>query len=740
MGSWRAWAAIAVAGLALSGGGAFALAQDASDAPAAEPPIGAMPAARPYPYARPATTAATAIHRSLQAARPTAPPSQARAAAKPAPVTAPLAPAPPQTAAAAAAAPPPAPGARLQPGAPIPAGELEAFIDGVVREGMQRDHIPGVSISVVQNGQVALNKAYGFASYEPRRAADANATLFRLGAISASFTWLAVMREVEHGHMRLDAPINIYLPEKLQVRDQGYAEPIHLRDLMDHASGFEDRAMGRLYERDPSRVRPLETYLRQERPRRVTTPGHHPEFTEYDAALAGEAVSQVTGQPFEDLIDAELLRPLNLAHTTFREPRDAIRGLPAPMSPTLAQSMAVGYRWTGLDLEPRPFAYAGQIAPAASASSDATDMGRVMLLLLGNGVLDGQTLFGAQTANGLKTVLLTGAPGVAGWTYGLKQQSLPAGVEGLGLEGPGLSFYADMTLAPSLNLGVFAAGDSETARLVLSRLPALIVEHFYAAPAAQPPAAGADPDALRQTYAGHYLSEARRYGGLEKFVDLMTHTMTVQARPDGRLVIRAPEGEGVWTPSGTDGRFVSFTTGATSAFDLKDGKAKRWYAPSGGQSFERVGFLMRPAGLAVFAALAVVASIATLIGLFVRDRRDFRQTGMQQRASALQTSASVLWLLAGAFLAIWSWGATRDAAQSFFDWPGGFILVASACALVAAVATVGQLLSLPSVWRGGRRLDSWTGGRKLTFTVTVLVFLAFSGILAAWGALEPWNS
>ncbi len=45
---------------------------------------------------------------------------------------------------------------------------------------------------------------------------------------------------------------------------------------------------------------------------------------------------------------------------------------------------------------------------------------------------------------------------------------------------------------------------------------------------------------------------------------------------------------------------------------------------------------------------------------------------------------------------------------------------------------------LPLVWRGGRRVDSWTLGRKLRFTATALIFAAFSVVLAIWGAIYPW--
>jgi hypothetical protein len=149
---------------------------------------------------------------------------------------------------------------------------------------------------------------------------------------------------------------------------------------------------------------------------------------------------------------------------------------------------------------------------------------------------------------------------------------------------------------------------------------------------------------------------------------------------------------------------------------------------------------MRPAALAVLAALTLAASFAALLGLVMRDRRDFRQTVLQGRASALQTAASTLWLLAALAFAVWAWGAVMDPAMAMFNWPGAFILIASACAFVAALASAGQLALLPAAWRGGRRLDSWSLGRKLSFTYTAAVFLAFSVTLALWGALEPWNN
>ena len=78
--------------------------------------------------------------------------------------------------------------------------------------------------------------------------------------------------------------------------------------------------------------------------------------------------------------------------------------------------------------------------------------------------------------------------------------------------------------------------------------------------------------------------------------------------------------------------------------------------------------------------------------------------------------------------------------MAFSEWPGPWVVIASSSAVVASLCSLGQTLLLPAVWRGGRRVESWTSWRKLRFTVTALVFLAFGVLLMLWGALEPWSA
>jgi CubicO group peptidase (beta-lactamase class C family) len=679
--------------------------------------------AKPHPAAAPAPHAA--------ALSPTHPP----AAAKPKPVAAATAkPAQP------VAAPPPAPvqanGARLAPGTPMPPAELEAFVDGVVRQAMTAHHIAGVAVSVVQNGQVVLDKGYGFAG--TGRAVDPNTTLFRVGSISKTFTWIALMKEVEAGRMRLDSPINLYLPEPLQVRDQGFRRPIRVRDLMTHSAGFEDRALGQLFEKDPERIRPLADYLREERPRRVREAGVVSVYSNYGAMLAGAATSYVDGRPYQDLIDSEILGPLGLSHTSVREPYPARADLPRPMPSALAADLSTGYRWAGGGYRPQAFEYVTQGAPAGAVSSTAGDMARYMLMILNGGTLNGATVYGPDVAKGFRTTLQANAPGVNGWDDGFMEFSLPGGFRGQGHGGDTLWFHSMMVTVPDLNLGVFVTTNTDTGPVLATLLPQEIVGRFYAAPLISPKAGVPALFDDRAVYAGTYLDDRRPYHGLQKFVFTLIGQAKIAVTRDGRLLTPGGGGQQAWIPDGPAGQFQQVDGPERTAFEIENGKAVRWYPASGTTAFDRIGPLYQAPVLGLMAALALLASLATLIGLAVRDTRESRQTPTQARASLVQTTISLLWLVAMACFAAWAAG-TGDVGRVMYGWPGPLVLISSACALVAALLTLLVLVMTPVVWRGGRRLDSWTIGRKLRFTVTSLIFAAFSVQLLLWGALAPWS-
>jgi CubicO group peptidase (beta-lactamase class C family) len=72
--------------------------------------------------------------------------------------------------------------------------DLEAFFDGIFPLQLERSDIAGATVMVMKDGNVLLEKGYGYADLKSKRVVDPNSTIFRLASISKSFTWVSVMQ------------------------------------------------------------------------------------------------------------------------------------------------------------------------------------------------------------------------------------------------------------------------------------------------------------------------------------------------------------------------------------------------------------------------------------------------------------------------------------------------------------------------------------------------------------------
>ena len=616
----------------------------------------------------------------------------------------------------------------------MPAAELEAFVDGQVMRAMQADHMAGVTVSVVQNGQLVMEKGYGAASLAPARRMDPRATLVRLGSASQIFTWIAALKAVEDGRLNLDAPVNSYLPDDLKIPDEGFGQPILIRHLMSHTAGFEDRALGRRYVVNPDDILPLDAALRQLKPRRVRAPGVLSVPSDYGVALAGRVVAKVDGRPFDQLIETTIIKPLALSHTTFREPYPAGNGLPDPVAASLSNALSQGFMWDARGLTPAPFAYGQSLAPAISASTTADDMARLMIALLGNGHMGAASIYGPRAAALLRMHLQHPAPGVQGWDHGLAVQRLPDGLEMLTDSGADVAFRSNLALVPGMGLGVFVSANTDTGGALADDLPAALVQRFYGAPVDAHP-----PGDQETSFQGRYLSARRAYHGLEAFADRLTRqsTLTADAATGGVVL----EGDGqtrLFAPTGTPGLYQT-AAGTQLLTPGEDGKAQAYVLGSGGGAAERVGGIHSEGVLEFWAGATLLTVLATFAGLFIRERIDPRETRSQIVANVTQIFTCLVWCVAFAAFAIFARDGLKPA-NLMFDWPNSWLVVASWSALVAGLLSFLMVTQLPGAWREERRIHGWSIWRKLRHTGTVGVFLVFTAILAAWGALEPWSS
>ncbi|MGH8166023.1 MAG: serine hydrolase domain-containing protein, partial [Woeseiaceae bacterium] len=273
--------------------------------------------------------------------------------------------------------------------------DLEAWLDGFMTYALPRGDIAGGVVTVVKDGEVLLNKGYGFADVDEQKPVDPDLTLFRPGSVSKLITWTAVMQMVEQGKVDLDADVNTYLDFQIPERD---GEPITMRNIMTHTTGFEEQVKGLMGVGDEVAV--LGEHLKDWVPERIFPPGETPAYSNYATALAGYIVERASGMSFDDYVDQNIFEPLEMTQSTFRQ----------PLPERLEQYMSKGYARASEDA--KPFEIVGGLAPAGSMSSSGRDMAKFMIAHLQNGAFGAERILEAGTAELMHTTPLTTLPEV----------------------------------------------------------------------------------------------------------------------------------------------------------------------------------------------------------------------------------------------------------------------------------------------------------------------------------------
>jgi len=603
---------------------------------------------------------------------------------------------------------------------------LEAYIDGYVRALQRHDHLAGAVVSVVHGDRMILAKGYGM-DRPDGRPVDPARSLFRIGSISKTFTWALLLQLLEEGKVELDAPANRYLPQKARISDDGFAEPVRVRDLFCHSGGFEDQAAG-LFFAAPEGLRPLADQLASHAPRRVRPPGLVSVYSNHGASLAGLVIETVRGRPFDDVAEERIFRPLGMARTSFREPYSADLasrlGLPAPLPAELAEDLATGFRWRQGQQQVRPFEYISANAPAGSVSATATDLARWMRALLRGGELEGRRVLQAATVVRLaQGSLCANTPGGNGLAWGFMESRSNGGHRAFGHGGNTLWFSSWMAVYPELDFGVFISGSSEGAsrKLQLDLAPALADAFFPPPPAAAPSSASPVHDISR--FAGDYLPDRRSFTTAEK---VAAAPQLGRVAIDGGEVLVQSSGESIrFSPvdavERAGARYVrlrSHETGELASFVERPGEPPRLLGIAGISQSTRVGFtdgvgliLAGLGGALVGGLLAVVAGILYL-------RRGPRGAG----AALLLCGAG--WLAAVAGLGVTAARMTDDVWNFVTGWPGAGLRLAG---VASAAATLLWLASVLLLVRG----RDW-GSRRWTWVVALALLLLAACPWACW--------
>jgi CubicO group peptidase (beta-lactamase class C family) len=609
---------------------------------------------------------------------------------------------------------------------PTDRAELEAFLDEELGKEMKKHHIAGAAVSVVKDGELFFAKGYGEADLEKGIPVDPKQTIFHVGSVGKLFTWTAVMQLVEEGKLDLDADINTYLDFRIP---DTYPQPITLRHLMTHTSGFEDRWLDSVVS-DTSELVPAREWLVTYMPARVCPPGDCAGYSNYNAMLAGYIVARVSGESYDEYIQEHIFDPLGMAHSTTQ----------SPIPQDLRAQASVGYTYEDGDFQAFPD-YTAQPAlwPSGAHQATVTDMARFMIAHLQDGRYSDANTAGARilketTARQMHSTAYTPDPRLLGAAYGFADMS-DNGQRTLGHTGYFPPMSSLLLLLPEQNLGVYVVYNSEGGRELTNQhtgFQRAFFDHYYPAPAVKPIQPPAD-----------FAERAGRFVGLYRFasspattfhkVGWLFNKVEISDPGDGTLLLsiagyewRFVEVEPLYFRQ-VDGQFGMvfreddqgrITHVYTDLMPQYTGVKLNWY--------ETPGFNLP---LLLVCVLVFLSMIPVAVIRFIRNRRP-----SSDRKPASRGARVAYWIIGGiCVLNLLFVVGMVPASNPPTELLGAQLIVKIVLGLgvLSAVLTVGALLYSVLAWKR----SYWGIATRVHYTLVTVAALAFVWFLNYWNLL-----
>ncbi|MEZ0471775.1 serine hydrolase domain-containing protein [Luteimonas salinilitoris] len=610
--------------------------------------------------------------------------------------------------------------------------DLEAWLDGYLPYALQTGDIAGAVVVVVKDGQVLLQKGYGYADLETRTPVDPEQHLFRPGSISKLFTWTAVMQLVEQGKLDLDADLNQYIDFEIPARD---GKPATLRQVMTHTVGFEEQIRG-LITSKADQVVPLEQALKRWVPERIHAPGTTPAYSNYATALAGYIIERVSGESFYDYIDRHILAPLDMKDSSFRQPLPA--GLLANMSEGYARAS---------DGKPRDYELIS-LAPAGSLAATGADMGKFMIAHLQDGAFGDVRILGEGTAKMMHTTGQTSVGALNKMMLGFYETSLN-GHRAISHGGDTLWFHSDLQLFIDDGIGIYvsmnSSGRNGAPLQIRDNLSEGFADRYLPGPSGpKSTVSEADAKLHAEQIAGAYANSRRPDSNFMSLLNLLG-PVKVFPNEDGTIsVSMALDASGApkkWREI-SPYLWQDVASGDRLAADVVDGKVTRFsmepYAAI--MVFQRLPWWKSPGLLLPLLVLSLLALAATVLAWPVSAlvRRyygvPYRLSGEDARMHRIIRIAAlaVLVVMAGALGLIV--GMMSDLEKLSADTDVVFNLMRLLALVVLPLGALAALWNCWKVLRSQRRLLAKLWSIVLALSCLFLLWIGISHHLLGYGA------
>jgi CubicO group peptidase (beta-lactamase class C family) len=351
------------------------------------------------------------------------------------------------------------------------AGEYERFAADLI----ERSGIPAAAVAIARDGETIYEHGFGHRDASGRLPVTPD-TRFGVGSVTKSFPALCVMQLEEAGKLSTDDPVTKWLPGFALPRNPEYTPQVRLHHFLIHTSGippepalFHARAGSICADPDWPRMHPkplgipedvcayeqITTYdelmalmARQSWPA-LGPPGRVLSYCNEGFVLLAAIVERVTGQPFADYLQANVLDPVGMT-------RSGLYDADTPPTEPEVVPAAVGARGGKREVFPSPAWWdQGKMWGNGGLKSTTQDLVRYLELYRTGGTADGRRLL-SEAGIAKMTAPHAPIPTGGGYGYGLQIGQTPNGLRTIGHGGGNKGVATQVLAVPEAGLTAVA--------------------------------------------------------------------------------------------------------------------------------------------------------------------------------------------------------------------------------------------------------------------------------------------
>jgi CubicO group peptidase (beta-lactamase class C family) len=285
-----------------------------------------------------------------------------------------------------------------------PYDDVIAQLTELIEAETARLNIPSLSIALVDGRDIVWQRGFGVQNAAEGIPSSEN-TVYRVGSITKMVTATAVAQAAERGLVDLDAPITDYIPELVFEDPFDSKQAITLRHLLAHRAGIlRESPVGNYFDTSfPGIEKSVRSIIGTEL---IHPVGSTTKYSNMGCPIAALALERVTGVPFAEYMQNNILDPIGMSSSAFLHDEDVVRA-------NLADAFMVGFDGSYF---PAPVFDLGDLA-AGNLYSTVGDLSRFIMMFFDGGMAGDTRILSSEMVAEMMTPQFPEDGG--GLTYGI---------------------------------------------------------------------------------------------------------------------------------------------------------------------------------------------------------------------------------------------------------------------------------------------------------------------------------